>query len=167
MRRPKDDLLRQVLKKVPTDSLPADFTANLLEEIASIAQSDIPVAHELQQLLHKTPIETLPPDFTTAVLEKISVLNAPKVYQPIIGKRVRYGIALATVLTIIVLIAVGGKPQHNHSAKMYTTVITEGMQHLYSGPVYSIIIILGILLFIDYSIRYKHSETIKDNSSFS
>ena len=161
MRRPKDDLLSQALQKVPTDSLPADFTANLLDALASIAQSDIPAVHELQQLLHKTPLETLPPDFTTAVLEKIIVLNAPKVYQPIIGKRARYGIALATVLTIVVVIAVGGKPQHSHSAKMYTAVITDGMQQLYSGPVYSIIIILGILLFIDYGIRYSRTEIIK------
>ncbi|AWG25789.1 hypothetical protein [Flavobacterium kingsejongi] len=167
MRSHNDDLLKEILQKVPTDSLPADFTANLLDEIASIAQRDIPITHELQQLLHKTPIETLPPDFTTAVLEKISVLNTPKIYQPIIGKRAWYGIALATVLTILVLIAVGGKPQHNHSAKMYTTVITDVMQQLYSGPVYSIIIILGILLFIDYTIRYTRSETIKGNSFFS
>jgi hypothetical protein len=94
----KEDKLKKLLQSVEPDQPTADFTAMLMQKIE--AQGAIVVNPALDALLEKHLMEAPSVDFTQKVMLGIERMDKKVVYEPIISKKMWYGIGIAAIIII-------------------------------------------------------------------
>jgi hypothetical protein len=106
MAQDKEEKLKKLIQSVEPDQPMADFTALLMQKIEA---QEIMVANPaLDALLEKHLIEAPSLDFTQKVMMDVERIDKKVVYEPIISKKVWYGIGIAASL-IILLVSFFGK----------------------------------------------------------
>lgn len=106
MAKDKEDKLKNLIKSVEPDQPTADFTAILMQKIE--AREAIVVNSALDALLEQHLIEAPSVDFTQKVMMGVERLDKRVVYEPIISKKVWYGVGIAAAL-VITLVNLFGK----------------------------------------------------------
>lgn len=111
MAQEKDDKLKKLIQLVELDQPKADFTATIMQEIE--AQESLVPNPALQVLLEKHLIESPSVDFTENIMMGIERLDKKVVYEPIISKKVWYGVSIAAALIITLVSFLGKSSQTN------------------------------------------------------
>ncbi|GAB3516200.1 hypothetical protein [Emticicia fontis] len=107
MAQDKKDKLKKLIQSVELDQPKIDFTAIIMQKIE--AKESLVTNPALDSLLEKHLIETPSVDFTQKVMLGIERLDKKVVYEPIIRKKVWYGVGIAAAL-VITLVSFLGKP---------------------------------------------------------
>lgn len=114
MAQDKEDKLKKLIQSVELDQPKADFTYTIMHQIE--AQESLVSNLALHTLLEKHLIESPSADFTENVMIGIERLDKKVVYEPIISKKVWYGISIAAILLIFLASSLGKSSQTNSVA---------------------------------------------------
>jgi hypothetical protein len=107
-----EDKLKKLIQSVDLDQPKADFTESLMKEIR--LQESLVINTALQSVLVHHIIETPSIDFTQKVMMGVEGLDKKVVYEPIIPKKVWYGIGIAASL-LITLVSLFSKSSQTSS----------------------------------------------------
>lgn len=161
----KKEKLKILLRKVEPDTPAPDFMTQVMKEISTDADLEVPINIDLQTLLKQHGTAGLPADFTLQVMDRIEALPLKKIDQPIISKKVGYTIAASFVFfSLMLFLFTGNTNTTSASPDVYHLIgqlskVTEQLQVNGNPSLYLIVVLmLGILLGLDYYLKYFQQQ---------
>lgn len=150
-----------LLQKVEPDAPATDFMEQVMKEISTDANLEIPINIALQDLLKQHGMAGLSTDFTEQVMDRIEALPVKKQDQPIISKRAGFAIAASFLLfSLLLFLFTGNTATPSTSPNVYHLIgqfskVSQQLQINGSPSLYLIVVVmLGILLGLDYYLKY-------------
>lgn len=168
----KKDILKILIRKAELDTLPRNFTAIVMEEIA--AQHEAVINPEVKSLLKRSGVEKPLPGFTQCVMAQVEAVDFKAAYKPIINKKV-WLIIFAVAVVFVVLCLNFSEPGSSSPNGLTSYFINIGgtlntiLTNVSSVPSLYLItfISLGALLVTDYLLRTRGpSLETKSRASF-
>lgn len=123
MEQNNEQKLKKLIQSVELDEPTADFTAILMQKIAS--QETIITNPALDSLLEIYLIEAPSVDFTQKVMMDIENLDRKLVYEPIISKKMWYAIGIAAALIMALVSFFGRSVQMSNKPLPLATPINQ------------------------------------------